>query len=133
MFNRNEWQKQHRLKHGNIFTRVYERTKKGKLVRTYRNMTSRILGVQKKKEHLYTGLPILDKNVFYHWSLSDEVFNQLFSVWAESGYDRKLSPSIDRKDPELGYTLDNIRWVTHSENSRLGGIARQQYRKLTNG
>lgn len=124
MIDRLKWQKDYRLKNGNIHTKVYEKTRKGKLVRTYRNMLSRVLGIQKKKEHLYGGLAVLDKELFYEWSLRNSDFNTLFDAWVKSGYDRKLSPSIDRKDTSVGYTLENIQWITHSENSRQGGLAK---------
>ena len=89
-------------------------------MRVYRNMKSRVTGVQKKKYHLYKDKEILPKDVFYSWSLSSSKFNNLFYDWELSGYDRKITPSIDRIDSKNGYTLDNIRWITFSENCRLG-------------
>jgi hypothetical protein len=43
-----------------------------------------------------------------------------------SGYDRKLTPTVDRINTELGYEIHNMRWLTHSENSRLGGRAKKK-------
>lgn len=103
----------------NSDTKKYERTKKGKLVRTYRNMLSRVKGILKNKAHLYEGLEILDKEVFYKWSLNDKEYNKIFNDWVDSDYNLKLSPSIDRKETNKGYTLDNIRWITFSENCSL--------------
>lgn len=116
-----------RSKSSNLNTKVYERTKKGKLVRTYRNMLSRVKGILKKKAHLYEGLEILDKESFYEWSLNDNTYNKLFNTWVESGYDLKLSPSIDRKDHLIGYTLNNMRWVTFSFNSLSTSCRKNQY------
>lgn len=87
-------------------------------MRTYRNMLSRVTGVLKEKAHLYYGLEILDKDAFYAWSLADENFHTLFEEWEASNYDRRLSPSVDRINSFHGYTLINMEWVTHSENSR---------------
>lgn len=99
-------------------TRKYERfSRNGFLVRCYRNMLSRVVGVQKREAQYYQGLPILPKTVFYLWSLGDPVFEQLWLRWQAAGLDRKLTPSIDRIDATLGYTLDNMQWVTHSQNS----------------
>lgn len=117
---RNRRQRLSRLGNGNKHTLKYEKTLKGKLVRTYRNMKSRVEGILKPKSHLYEGLPILSKEDFYDWSLSDESYLSLHRDWVDSGYEKKLSPSIDRKDSSLGYVVGNIRWLTHSENSRLG-------------
>lgn len=118
------WQREYRIKNNNLCTKRYEKTKKGKLVRSYRNMQSRVCGIVKTKVHLYGGLDLLDRETFYAWSLSDPSFNTLFDAWEKSGYNKKLSPSIDRIETSIGYVLGNIRWITHSENSRLGAISR---------
>lgn len=114
----NERQRELRRKNGNAWTKKYEKTPKGFLMRTYRNMLSRVTGVQSKKSHLYLGKEILNKEDFYNWALKNDTFLMLFKNWTEKNYDRKLTPSIDRIDPKKGYTLSNIRWLTHSENSR---------------
>ena len=93
-------------------------------MRTYRNMQSRVSGVQKKKAHLYLGLDLLPREDFYSWAQSDATFLILWEVWVASSYERKLTPSIDRIDSSKGYQLDNMRWLTHSENSRLGNLSR---------
>lgn len=111
-------QRERRAKNGNLHTKRYEKTAKGYLMRAYRNMKSRVTGVQKHRAHLYKGLPILDKNDFYEWAMKDLSFMSLFLAWTASGYDRKISPSIDRIDPTKGYLKENIRWVTHSQNSK---------------
>ena len=87
-------------------------------------MKSRIEGVQKLKSHLYEGKELMDKDTYYTWALGDNTFNSLFKAWEDSGYNRKLTPSTDRVDSSLGYTLDNVEWITHSENSRRGAVSR---------
>ena len=84
-------------------------------------MTSRINGIQRQKHHLYRGKTILPKEEFYAWSLTSTEFHDLFTAWEASGYDRKLTPSVNRIDPAKGYEIGNMEWITHSENSRLGG------------
>lgn len=119
-----EQQRRRRKESGNATTKKYEKTKHGKLMRAYRNMLSRVGGVQWRKSHLYAGKDILPKDEFYAWALSSAEFHALYDAWVESGYDRRLSPSVDRVDSHLGYVVGNMRWLTHSENSRLGAIAR---------
>ena len=97
-------------------------------MRIYRNMLSRITGVQKAKHHLYEGKELLNKSEFYEWARDNEQFIKLFMDYQQSGFDRKLAPSVDRIDSSKGYTLDNIEWVTHSENSRRGTLSK--HRKL---
>ena len=121
---RNRKQREYREKNGNLSTRLYEKTEKGFLVRLYRNMQSRVEGVQKEKHHLYKGKSLLDRNSFYEWALSSSIYRTLFLDWESSGYDRKLTPSVDRVDSSFGYEIPNMEWVTHSENSRRGSLSR---------
>lgn len=117
-------QREYRLRNGNLSTKKYEKTKKGFLMRVYRNMESRITGIQYKKAHLYKDKELLNREDFYNFSINNPTFHILFNIWENSQYSRKLSPSIDRIDSTLGYNLDNMRWITHSENSKLGAISR---------
>ena len=126
-------QRERRRLSDNANTKKYEKTKKGKLMRMYRNMQSRIGGVQKLKAHLYAGKDILSRNEFYEWALASDKFHQLFDAWEKSGYERKLSPSVDRIDSSLGYEIDNMEWVTHSENSRRGAISQIKQGKFKIG
>lgn len=120
----NSKQREYRLKTGNAATKAYEKTVSGYIMRTYRNMLSRVTGILKNKAHLYEGKEILDKESFYDWTLNSEDFKNLLEQYVTNDCDPKLAPSIDRIDSAGGYTLGNIRWVTHSENSRLGAISR---------
>ena len=123
----NERQRELRQLNNNAYTKRYEKTHKGFLVRLYRNMQSRIDGVHKGKSHLYKGKEILPREDFYAWAFhgSERQFFNMFEEYEKSGYDRKLAPTVDRIDSSKGYTLDNMRWLTHSENSRLGGLYRK--------
>lgn len=117
-YDKTEYQRLRRKLTNNIYTKRYEKTKSGFLVRAYRNMKSRIAGIQKRKFHLYQGKALWDKKDFYKWAQSNDKFHALFDAWEKSGYDRKLTPSVDRIDSTKGYSFENCEWVTHSENSR---------------
>lgn len=121
---KNKHQREQRALNGNLHTKRYEKTDKGFLVRTYRNMLSRVNGVTKKKNHLYLGLEILDKETFYKWSLDNDDFKELFTYWIMTNHERKYTPSIDRIDSKKGYTIDNIQWITFSENCKRGANSR---------
>jgi hypothetical protein len=117
------WQRERRAADGNASTKKYEKTVNGFLMRAYRNMESRAKGIQKKKAHLYQNVTVLPRDEFYAWSKESSEFKRLWREWEESGHDRKLTPSVDRIDSLGSYDLDNMRWITHSENSRLGAIS----------
>lgn len=130
---KNARQREYRKANGNACTNKYERTKHGKLMRIYRNMKSRIEGVQWQKSHLYAGKYLLPKDEFYVWAITSPGFHRLFREWEESGYDRKLAPSVDRVDSSVGYRIWNMQWVTHSENSRRGSISQHRQRQESEG
>lgn len=115
----NACQRARRARQGNVVTRRYEKTPNGFLMRAYRNMLSRVTGVQWRKAHLYKGLSILPRATFYEWAKNNTDFWRLYRLYVASGYDRKLCPSVNRIDPDQGYDLGNIEFLTHSLNSSL--------------
>ena len=54
---------------------------------------------------------------FEKWLFSQPIFYKIYDEWKESGYDRWLKPSVDRKDNSLPYSIDNIVLMTWKENS----------------
>lgn len=126
---KNAKQREWRAKTRNASTNRYEKTMHGFLMRKYRNMQSRVLGIQYKKAHLYKGKAILSRGEFYDWSMSSPEFFTMFDTWKSSGHDRRLCPTVDRIDSEVGYIKENMRWLTHSENSRLGSLHSNLIRK----
>lgn len=121
-----KWTNKYRLKmqrirrkrNGNAETHRYEKTPKGFLMRKYRNMQSRVLGIQWKKAHLYKGLKLLPRKQYYEWAMAHQTFWELFNYWKANNFDRKLCPTVNRINPNKGYELPNMEWITHSENSR---------------
>lgn len=120
----NRKQREYRKLNKNKVVKKYEKTEKGFMMRLYRNMKSRVDGIQKEKLHLYESKYLMSKEEFYDWFLNNKEKDLLFKNYQDSGYDRKLAPSIDRIDSSRGYEVDNIRLITMSENSRLGAISR---------
>lgn len=112
-----KYQRERRLLNRNQDTKTYEKTMNGFLMRMYRNMKSRVTGVQSKKAYLYQGKELMDKELFYEFAKCSPMFRTLFYQYERSGYAQKLAPTPDRIDSTKGYTIDNIQWVTHSVNS----------------
>lgn len=115
---KNKSQKAYRSRNGNYSCKKYEKTIPGYLMRMYRNMQSRVEGIQWRKAHLYMGKELLPREDFYNWAKNNEDFKRLFATYEKSGYDRMLAPSVNRIDSSIGYTLSNMEIITHSENSR---------------
>lgn len=91
-----------RVIHGDIETRLYS---------IWKNLRQRIQNPKLPKAHRYYG-----KTLEPSW----ETFGG-FKLWAlATGYTDTLT--IDRIDPLLGYTIDNCRWITLSENSARASI-----------
>lgn len=55
----------------------------------------------------------------------------LWKTWRISGYSKELTPSIDRLDPNNGYSLSNIRLVTWAENNEKAYEDRKSCRHVT--
>ena len=99
------------------------------LCKTYAGMSSRVRGKATKRPDLYLGLPILPKDVFITWSKNNSDFLMLYKRWYTSGFDRRLSPTVNRKNSNKGYTLTNIEWMTNSQNCGLSGEVLRMNRK----
>lgn len=96
--------------------RAKRRTFGGVLYQRWRGIIQRERG---DVEHYTTsiGRGRLTKAEFYAWAKDNPIFLKLYNHWVESGFDRSLSPSIDRKDVSKGYFLDNMQWITMKQNN----------------
>jgi hypothetical protein len=89
--------------------REYRRTVPGLITLIYANqkMTSKKAG---RPPPSYT------KEQFRQWITQQPNFDRLFQDWQNSGFEKDLSPSVDRLDNTVGYTLDNIQLITWRQN-----------------
>ena len=93
----------------NTRRRIYNRTEKGLINRIFAGQ----LNASKKRGHLP---PSYSKEEFLVWILSQKKFHDMYSEWKQLDYPKSHSPSVDRKDDCLGYTIDNIQLMTWIEN-----------------
>ena len=122
-----EWYQKNKKKHdarSKINKRNWRNTKKGWLLSKYTDIKQRCTQENGHKAHLYYGLDVMSKEEFLDWALNSVEFNHMYDEWIDSNKDRKLCPTPDRFDSSLGYTIDNLEWITHSENSRRGAESR---------
>lgn len=109
-------QKKERRRYMKKYNKWYLKTKKGFIQRLYTKMKSRISGSHKTHIKYYVGKGLLTKEEFYQWIYNHPKFDTLFLAYQESGYDKMLSPSVDRIDSSKGYEINNIRLVAFVDN-----------------
>lgn len=85
------------------------RTPMGFLYQSYINLRARA----KRR-----GLPYCSREEFYAFGLGSADFQRLFHFWLKNGCPMEKAPSVDRRIPERGYVISNIRWMEHGKNSR---------------
>lgn len=94
--------------------RIYfNRTKKGLISRIYDNQTQN----SKARGH---NAPGYTKAELREMLMASDLFNKIFNEWELSGYAKRLTPSIDRKNDYVGYEITNIQIMTWGENDDKG-------------
>lgn len=88
----------------------YYRTKTG-IIRRIRNNQ---INTSKRRGHPAPNYSAKELETF---AFSSDEFNRLYDDWVESDYKNGLSPSFDRANDYLPYTLDNFNaWMTWDEH-----------------
>jgi hypothetical protein len=86
--------------------------------RRYYHMVSRNEGRSTNRSNAQ-GKEIITQEVFLIWCKDfDNLQNflTLYFEWASANFPLHLAPSIDRIDPSKGYVLNNIQWMSFSDN-----------------
>jgi len=91
----------------------YYRTKKGLVNSMYGGQRTR----SRAKKY---PLPPYSNDELKDWLFSQPLFHKLYDNWVESGFQRELAPSLDRRNDYKPYTFDNIRLTTWRENKAKG-------------
>lgn len=104
----------------------------------YNHMLDRQRGIASHQSNGALGKDICTKAEFMAWCKDFDnlnVFLALYFDWARNGFNRWDSPSIDRINPDKGYTLDNIQWLSFAENCEKNNkdpITHKEFRNATN-
>ena len=64
--------------------------------------------------------PSYSKKELHDWLYSQEKYHVLYDNWKRLDFQKDYSPSVDRLDNKIGYTIANIQVVTWAENRALG-------------
>lgn len=93
----------------------YRTCKRFYLLRKWNGMSNRCKNGGPRNQS-YLGLPVLPKEEFLSWALEQPSFHSLWEKWVASGHELSCSPSIDRIDPNKGYVIDNIQFLSLGAN-----------------
>lgn len=87
--------------------------------RTKEGLATKLYSAQKaSSRQRKMDMPNYSRDDLFLWLIKQENFNRLYLDWINSGYNTKLTPSVDRLDDYKSYTFDNIRLVTWEENNK---------------
>lgn len=89
--------------------KIHYRTAKGYAAQMYKQMNKRAA----KK-----GMQIMKRSEFLRWTEVSDEYQRLHREWEAADYERRLAPSIDRRNNEKGYEKDNLQFLTQRENSK---------------
>lgn len=87
----------------------YRKTKKWLLAHLYNNQ----IWNSKRRWHNPPNYTLDELRVRY---IDDNIFNEIYNKWVDNWYNINLTPSLDRINPLLWYSLDNIQIVTLKDN-----------------
>ena len=105
-------------------TKKLFRTKDGLCTRIYASQ----LSSSRRRGHVKPSYSVDDLRA---WMQSQNNFNSLYDNWVDSGYSKMITPSCDRLDDFMPYSLNNIRLVTWGDNSDKGHMDRANGRGTT--
>jgi hypothetical protein len=91
-------------------------------------MKKRVQGKHRYPQ-LYKDKPLIAKEVFLNWAKNHPSFLVLYKRWAMCDFDIKLTPSVNRINSKKGYTLDNMEWVTFSQNCALASAVNKLHQR----
>ena len=93
--------------------------RKNNFYKTKEGVAERIYNSQKLKSKRRGHIPPeYTKSELMTWLFKEPTFHILYDEWVASGYEKKLKPSIDRKNDYIHYRFNNIQVMTWDQNSK---------------
>lgn len=82
----------------------------------YTQLRQRVEG-RAVRHYKVEGKELLSYEEYCMWLKNNmDDFERIYSSWEASGFERKLTPSIDRIDNNGSYTANNMRWISVRDN-----------------
>jgi len=88
----------------------YRHTKKGLVTLIYANQRRNSIA----RGH---NMPTYSKKELQEWLYAQVEFHRLYDNWKRLDHQKEYSPSVDRKNDCLGYTIDNIQLMIWMQNN----------------
>lgn len=90
----------------------YRRTKKGVIRNIFCHIKERCIKYNRELK--------FNSDMLLCWAMNQSIFHSIYNDWVKSEFIKETKPSIDRKNPLLGYSFDNIQVVTYKFNRDKG-------------
>lgn len=68
------------------------------------------------------------RKLFFKWALNNKILLNLHACYVASGFLLKNMPVCARINPDLGYNLNNMNWITYSELMTKNNIMRKRFK-----
>jgi hypothetical protein len=98
------------------------------LAKRYDNIKQRCTNKAHPRYQQYKNRLKMSRNEFYKWAKTD-TFYEMHSKWAESGYDKNLTPSVDRINNTEGYEPQNLQWLTMQNHRKKSASEQRKIKK----
>lgn len=95
----------------------YRKTKKGLIRNLYCGIKQRATETGKELS--------FSSQAFFRWCMVSRKFHALYIGWVKADFERNVKPSIDRKNPLIGYRFDNIQVMTYWDNILKGRLEQE--------
>ncbi len=85
--------------------------------RTKHGLISNIFQHQKRNSKKRKNVPpTYSQEELREWAFSQKIFHELYDNWKRLDFQKDYTPSIDRKNDYIGYTMSNIQMMTWANN-----------------
>lgn len=114
-----------------VMSFCYSQSYKRSQIHTYLSLKyAELRRMLKRKPHLSHIKEIeFTKEQFVEWCLANNHFIFLYNQYKLSNYKYSLCPTIDRINKSMGYSIENIQWLTRSESASLSNISRKRIKE----
>lgn len=104
------------MKIEDLFDYVWESFDNGAYYRSFSGRVKKMYekALQRTRTKGYDG--IIDPQEFFDFASKSAEYKKLFKEWEKSGYDLRLTPTLDRINVKKGYVKGNLAFLSYRDN-----------------